>query len=301
MAFAKHAALAGAAIIRPSSAGSVGSRSENSNLSSASKNTRIPRPATVAPNSTNSRRPITLMEAYRLAEEEEELRGAPYGPDASPSPAPRPWRSRNSSEEAKMRKLLNQDPQDIRGRESKTPDVGRSSIPRRPGSSLSERSSHSSGSSDRRVSSDANKGNLSAKSGLFSKSKVGPNIARTGEALARKASNSSLRSSGSVSPAPRAYRERNSLGREDSVPNFDPLPEIRAVYSYPTPEYEGNASSPNKSYAWQLENDFTAGDLSISESPRIRVDSTGKPRRSRSSRRPPSSTPSPQPVEAREY
>ncbi|OHE98188.1 hypothetical protein CORC01_06556 [Colletotrichum orchidophilum] len=62
-----------------------------------------------------------------------------------------------------------------------------------------------------------------------------------------------------------------------------PLPSVEAtgLPQEPTPPTSRPASanpefrSPDKSYAWQLDADFTAGDLQISDSPRIRTGGTG--------------------------
>lgn len=140
--------------------------------------------------------------------------------------------------------------------------------------------------------------------GLFGKTRVGPKVSETGNVLAKKASNSSLRGS----PA----RRRDS--QWDSVPTTreDPIATDLAVspadlqrndkhVPIPSIEYESASDeraspndrlaqpSPEKSQNWQLDADFTAGDIQISDSPRIRTaQSNGRP-----SRRPSSITNSP--------
>ncbi|KAL0936224.1 uncharacterized protein CTRU02_208439 [Colletotrichum truncatum] len=133
-----------------------------------------------------------------------------------------------------------------------------------------------------------------------------------GQSLGRKASNSSLNGSSqslgrrtsygslSASPRPGAFAKssvpegwikhlldqdekgvkRNSMAQSDWQNAADtPIPSIEALE--PTPPTSRPAStnpetkSPEKSYAWQLDADFTAGDLQISDSPRIRMGGTG--------------------------
>ncbi|PNY23153.1 Uncharacterized protein TCAP_06908 [Tolypocladium capitatum] len=76
--------------------------------------TRIPRPSTSA---FHKRRPISLSEAFRLAEEEEELEALHMqAMDGSPSPAPRPWRARGGRDEARLRQMLGEDHLDTKAR-----------------------------------------------------------------------------------------------------------------------------------------------------------------------------------------
>ncbi|KAJ3957537.1 hypothetical protein N0V92_005896 [Colletotrichum tropicale] len=58
-----------------------------------------------------------------------------------------------------------------------------------------------------------------------------------------------------------------------------PLPSVEALEPTPPTSRPGStnpeARSPEKSFAWQLDADFTAGDLQISDSPRIRISGSG--------------------------
>ncbi|KAL2881967.1 hypothetical protein SGCOL_002706 [Colletotrichum sp. CLE4] len=68
---------------------------------------------------------------------------------------------------------------------------------------------------------------------------------------------------------------------EDDIAADTPLPSVERLPQEPTPPTSRPASanpeyrSPDKSYAWQLDADFTAGDLQISDSPRIRTGGAG--------------------------
>ncbi|PHH69080.1 hypothetical protein CDD80_7040 [Ophiocordyceps camponoti-rufipedis] len=67
---------------------------------------------------------------------------------------------------------------------------------------------------------------------------------------------------GSPSPAPRPWRTGQSEDKVAALPDLVP-----GIDDMPLPSVE----SPEKSFAWQIEDDFTAGDLQVSDSPRIKV------------------------------
>ncbi|KAI6084475.1 hypothetical protein F4821DRAFT_242622 [Hypoxylon rubiginosum] len=141
--------------------------------------------------------------------------------------------------------------------------------------------------------------------GLFGKARVGPKVSETGHILAKKASDSSLRGSParrrdsqwSASPVKRdsAVGVNRAIGPVDLKHSNKPTP-------IPSIEYESASDeraspndqvvslSPEKSQNWQLDADFTAGDIQISDSPRIRtIQSNGRiPRRSPSATNSPS-------------
>ncbi|PFH59938.1 hypothetical protein XA68_11677 [Ophiocordyceps unilateralis] len=93
---------------------------------------------------------------------------------------------------------------------------------------------------------------------------------------------------GSPSPAPRPWRNSGSfqpdekatttpldgVGLPDLVPGIEdmPLPSIEREPA-PSPVKPITIAPPEKSFAWQIEDDFTAGDLQVSDSPRIKVGS----------------------------
>lgn len=123
--------------------------------------------------------------------------------------------------------------------------------------------------------------------GLFAtKSRVGPKVAETAHTLARKASNSSLE--GSPARQRNAQRASDALrasvdsidwetaGQDSVLPSveFAPLPPVEF-----DPEHGARNSpklgpidlSPEKSYNWNFDAEFTAGDLQISDSPRVKL------------------------------
>ncbi|SPO03989.1 uncharacterized protein DNG_06672 [Cephalotrichum gorgonifer] len=282
---------------RPSRPSSALSMKSDSGASTTPRGTRLPRPATTAPPYTRSKPLFTLEEAYRMAEKEEEEKelasiGSPGGVDASPSPAPRPWR-RNKSDDANMRDAPSPSAKAAPGRPSPRSRASLpSNIPRRPGSSASQTSSTTSGSPLPRGVPDF--GKRSPTTNLFgAKARIGPKVAKTGQVLAKKASNSSLdgRASSSVqgrgpAKAKGAFgstksgtgagkeNQRPGVGLSDGehdaipVPSTEPSPDARLSSSWDVLDHP----SPNKSYAWEMDAEFTEGDLQVSDSPRIRID-----------------------------
>ncbi|KAM0262743.1 hypothetical protein ACHAQJ_001537 [Trichoderma viride] len=217
--------------------------------------TRIPRMNSLP---QTRRKPISLREAMELAEGEEEAAKMmleagldnPIAADGSPSPAPRPWRARTASEVSEMRRIHGEDHLDTKGR-SKIPSV---------------------------------RSNLSATLVGGREAAVGVSPARATrlngvDSLARQ------RSSDFASPAIRnalrsghagATRDATSTnggdsnGLPDLVPGIEdiPLSSVDPALSAATLVQQ---SSPDKSFAWQMDEDFTAGELQISDSPRVRV------------------------------
>jgi hypothetical protein len=140
----------------------------------------------------------------------------------------------------------------------------------------------------------------SRQNSLFRKSRIGPKIAETGDSLAKKTSDGSLdgspqkrRSWGTKGNVPRGWlkkfmsmplpdRDRQQISIAESSQQLDedvPIPSIETGPDglEPTPPSSRPTSadaqdpSQNKSYAWQVDADFTAGDIQFSDSPRIRV------------------------------
>ncbi|GAB1311192.1 Inner centromere protein ARK-binding domain-containing protein [Madurella fahalii] len=232
--------------------------------------TRIPRPA--------SRRTFTLSDAYRLAEEEEAAQG-------SPSPAPRSWRSRRESSDKRSSKFWG-----TASTESQTrPGLNRTSLDSAPDSAADGLQSRQSDTSDstfdeklRQYALDQSNPEEPVRrgSGLFSRSKIGSKIVETGRELVRKTSRSSLDGS-----SPRASKTTGSStwrrlsGRKRESSNASSAQESagseQADHNSPNelPQPGGTPPgfpSPNKSFAWQADADFTAGDLQISSSPPVR-------------------------------
>ncbi len=258
---------------RPTSSGSV------SDPKIASPNsTRIPRPA--------QRPPFTLSDAYQLAEDEEEAA------QGSPSPAPRLWRSRRESVEkrnARTRSPIASDAQQRGELSRKSSGLSRRDSRDEP-DAPSQQSDHSDSTFDEKLrqyardkTSPEEPGRRS--NGLFSRSRLGTRIVETGkELLVRKSSRNSLDSS----PSPRipkattnspsllqrlsgirprssdASSAREPLDWVHSSKNaHDDLPQPGAVLP--------GLQTPNRSFAWQTEADFTAGDLQVSDSPPVAV------------------------------
>lgn len=124
--------------------------------------------------------------------------------------------------------------------------------------------------------------------GLFTtKGRVGPKVAETATTLARKVSNGSLGSSpvdrreNLAAPntgyaAPNDRHKWNAARHNSLLPSveFEPLPpvEIEGDENQGSPSLAKPTNpSPEKSYNWNLDADFTADDLQISDSPRIKL------------------------------
>ncbi|GKT63251.1 hypothetical protein ColTof4_05163 [Colletotrichum tofieldiae] len=332
-----------AAIPRPSSSASQ-TPSINSNHSAEiiSPSSRIPRPKStigIFAKGTGA----SVAEAWKLADENrvrtlDRARRASPAIDASPSPAPRPYISRQTHDEAKTRQTLGKDTVDYtrpRPLSRLSSDSLRDSYVARYGSSPgSQNSLSSSGSFDRRLSQYEREISQSPSASrepdnLFGKARTGPRIAETGHTLARRTSNSSLNGAQSLgrrasnsslnggqnlgrrtsygslssSPRPGAFAKSHvpegrikellqqdemgikrsvsaKLGEEGAADTPIPSIEAAALPQEPTPPTSRPASanpemlSPEKSYAWQLDADFTAGDLQVSDSPRITMGGT---------------------------
>ncbi|KZL78904.1 hypothetical protein CI238_07037 [Colletotrichum incanum] len=332
-----------AAIPRPSSSASqTPSISPNHSAEIISPGSRIPRPKStigIFAKGTGA----SVAEAWKLADENrvqtlERARRVSPAIDASPSPAPRPYISRQTHDEAKTRRSLGKDAVDYtrpRPLSRLSSDSLRDSYVARYGSSPASQNSHSSsGSFDRRLSQYEREISQSPSASrepdnLFDKARTGPRIAETGHTLARRTSNSGLNGAHSLgrkasnsslnggqhlgrrtsygslssSPRPGAFAKSHvpegrikellqqdemgikrsismKLGEESAADTPIPSIEAAALPQEPTPPTSRPASanpemlSPEKSYAWQLDADFTAGDLQVSDSPRITMGGT---------------------------
>ncbi|UNI23861.1 hypothetical protein JDV02_009654 [Purpureocillium takamizusanense] len=193
-------------------------RDSNSNASvSSSGGTRIPRPSSAT---FRQRRPLSLSEAFRLAEDEER---AAQGVDGSPSPAPRTWRAKSGQDEVKQREQLGHDHLDTKARSKQS---------EKPTSSLYSRE-------------------------RFEELK---SRARQGLGAATGPDSS------------------DSLNIPALVPGIEDVP-IRSIETDDRPAgrsplRSAKNRSPHKSFGWgDFDEDFTGGDLQISDSPRIKVGS----------------------------
>ena len=246
-------------------------------------------------------RGITLADAFRMTADEEEELGR-----SSPSPAPRSVRQRRSEGELRLLGLTGQSPLhakrpngprrtsvNLHEDSGLTCSVGRTSIPR------PIRLSDDDDDLDRKIhqferDQQRKQGALERGPGLFSRTNVGERVAETGHELAKKASNNSLKENsparprtwGSkgkatsdwmkralVSPDKLPLQERNkSSGTSKEILSYDkPIPsvEVHAPSTAPSSEPELVKLSPQRSFAWKLDADFTEGDIQISNSPRV--------------------------------
>lgn len=134
--------------------------------------------------------------------------------------------------------------------------------------------------------------------GLFSRrNSIGPKVTETANALATKASDDGIQEAqgpyGASLEAHSRKQSSESLLSEEDYHRFSPLPSIEPSRvdvdrsspsknrprfsprrSYNSPSKNRPNFSPEKSYNWQLDADFTAGDLQVSDSPRIKAAKT---------------------------
>jgi hypothetical protein len=279
----------------PDDAGANGRPPSSSSSSSGSRSpalrtSRIPKPSPAKKTLSKPRRPLSLSEAYKMAEEEEA--SAARG---SPSPAPRPWRVKGDLDEGRMRKLLGDNasgfghPRNSRRIHNKNPDEDNTQSSGASSESPSRRSQVSAAEIDRNVGRHEEdqsriEGVVGGKNGLFSKTNVGPRVAETAQELQRKASNNSL-GGRSPSPSPRQWGVRGKPrqhwltrilsspgrgdGREDDETERD-APVASLERASPAARLPDLARSPEKSFAWQTDADFTARELEVSSSPPVR-------------------------------
>ncbi|KAL2269893.1 hypothetical protein VTJ83DRAFT_2077 [Remersonia thermophila] len=249
---------------RPNSSGSISDVS-------LSTNTKIPRLV--------QRHGFSLSDAYRLAEEEEHDQG-------SPSPAPRMWRSRRGSMDQLRRQASNATPLASRNSDGHIDDIARSQDD--SDSTFDEKL--------RQFAKDQEEAENPSRrsSGLLSRSKLGTRLVETGKELLRKSSNNSLENPSpprsaktapdtpsflrrlasrrrGVGDSPSAYASSDSTrpgdpglhGDEISHPSTTPRGE--PVRGFP------DTQTPNRSFAWQTDADFTGGDLQVSTSPPVAI------------------------------
>ena len=203
--------------------------------------TRIPRPSIAG---VQSRRPISFIEAFKIAQEEEEEAERERQQGGSPSPAPRPWRARpgQPQDEIQARKLLAEDHLD--------------------------KKSHTRQLTERLLNAQAPKASAKpSEVGLGAMMSAGPgNNSVLQERINDWMTESPSWSNRHADSPPDSLRD----GRlPELVPGIDDVP----FPSVETPARRFAVRSPEKSFTWQVDEDFTAGDLQISDSPRIKVGS----------------------------
>ncbi|KAF7548496.1 hypothetical protein G7Z17_g7022 [Cylindrodendrum hubeiense] len=246
-------------------------RSSSSSLASPG-GTRIPKPSGVT---FSSRKQLSLSEAFsRAAMEDEEESDQSLVMDASPSPAPRVARAKREEEDKRMRKILGQDHLDTKA-------------PARP---FSRQSLAASTLGEVRPSPE--KYDSPRRRTFYGKSRIGLGPKEPAqEPVSPKVNGTKPKDpaeerredpASRLLPAPRTLKhipskdDLTNQGRiPPLVPGIEDLPwpsiengQQQQEAAPPTPFNPENAS-PEKSFAWQVDQDFTAGDLQISDSPRI--------------------------------
>jgi hypothetical protein len=258
------------------------------NNSPSTGSTRIPRPASSLSNQPR----FTLSDAYRMAEEEE---AAAQG---SPSPAPRLWRARREPINGKLQKSASP-----KSGSPKTGSPGASEPRRRQSAGIpfgvkredTASSVESIGTPPPRRS-DVSENDVDERVRQKTLSRLGLKITSTAKELVRKTSRSSLNNespsrSGRSTPNGGGWLSRRLSSRkgggsgnaspEKGSPRLEQGPELSRPGSFVLVEdpisqpatAPADLRSPEKSFAWQADADFTAGDLQISDSPRV---STGR-------------------------
>lgn len=261
---------------------------------------RIPRPTSRASPRTR-RRSLTLEEAFDLAEHRRAI--------GSPSPAPRPARQNSgSSEHRPLPHLFSQKPIDL-GRLGKVrPGTslrrdGTLSSKDSFGSTSrkAEESDSEMGRKLKQFEEDEKiiKSMKEDKKGLFIKPRISINGAGPRAAPARAPSNGNFggnNSTGDNAPRPtwgnlhqnnpdwlkkfepalkEAAEEDARKGvagvrrKSPSASPTKPFAEQNSPLNIPRPATAAPVRSPDKSYAWQVDEDFTAGDLQVSNSPPV--------------------------------
>ncbi|KAK4183323.1 hypothetical protein QBC35DRAFT_115974 [Podospora australis] len=258
---------------RPTSAGWP------SDTGAASTNTRIPRLA-------QQSRSFSITDAYHLAKEEE---AAAQG---SPSPAPRSWRN--------SLKLSSAGPpgsQPRRGLSGKSTESLPGDLAGSTGS-LGAQSQQSDSSFDDKIrqhglTQGIPETSVRSSSSVFLKSGIGPKIIETGNRMVRRTSRNSLdghsspQSANTTSTNTRFSRllSGKKRGLNSSVTatqtpaggidvgegsSGEPLQSSTDLPLHPHTGLS-TAGSPEKSFAWEAEANFTAGDLQVSNSPPLHI------------------------------
>ncbi|RGP59991.1 hypothetical protein FSPOR_10937 [Fusarium sporotrichioides] len=248
---------------RRGSVGSVGSR-----------DSKLPTPRF----SSSARKRLSMSDAFALAAKEvdEDSEGS-QAVDASPSPAPRTWRERHQGNESQLRQAYNQNHSHL---DTKAP-----SRPFSRGSFAASRipeAKHSPGTASPRQRTFYGK----SRAGLsFGHKEPTPETngvqagSRPGSAagISRPDSASGIPRPSSSWGGLRQMPSKDDLTKQGRIPELVPgiedlLPSIEGPDAQNEPANpEPAEASPEKSFAWQVDDDFTAGEFQMSDSPRIRM------------------------------
>ncbi|RGP70861.1 hypothetical protein FLONG3_7317 [Fusarium longipes] len=251
---------------RRGSIGSIGSR-----------DSKLPTPRF----SSSARKRLSMSDAFALAAQEvdDDSEGSQHV-DASPSPAPRTWRERHQGDESQMRQMYNQSHLDTKvpSRPFSRGSLAASRIPeakKSPDKTASPRQRNFYGKSRAGLSfghkeptpeTDAPLTN-GVQAGSRPGSAMGVPPPESASGIPRPGSNWGLRHMPSKDDLTKQGRIPELVpGIEDLLPSIE-APDAQNEPANPEPV----EASPEKSFAWQMDDDFTAGELQISDSPRIRM------------------------------
>ncbi|ESU09114.1 hypothetical protein FGSG_04040 [Fusarium graminearum PH-1] len=218
-----------------------------------------------------------MSDAFALAarEVDEDSEGS-QAVDASPSPAPRTWRERNQGNESQLRQTYNQS-----HLETKAP-----SRPFSRGSFAASRipeAKHSPGTASPRQRTFYGKSRAGLPFGLKEQTLRPETNGVQGGSRPGSAAGIPRPESASGIPRPgsnwglRHMPSKDDLTKQGRIPELVPgiedlLPSIEGPDAQNGPvNPEPAEASPEKSFAWQVDDDFTAGELQMSDSPRIRM------------------------------
>lgn len=253
-----------------------------------SPNSRIPRPNSIPP------RQFSIKEAYQKVVEAEEKEAA----QGSPSPAPRTWRSKlDGGEKTDNSPSKSQAPRrrtgsgksvtvspNQRGTLEKVDSLTTGAQGNDDSDSDIDHKIRQFGKEQEYRESDGAQV-LGGSNGLFAKNKLGPKVSETGKELSRKASNGSLDATlPSTGYRPWGLKAGSTSGwlkrAMASTENRDDNPGAHGPSDAPPI----SAPTPNKSFAWDTDADFTAGDLLASNSPPVKTERTSSPPRYRNTK-----------------
>ncbi|KAI1070661.1 hypothetical protein LB507_006844 [Fusarium sp. FIESC RH6] len=256
-----------------------------SNGSIGSRDSKLPTPKF----SASARKRLSMSDAFALAAREiEDDSDGTQAVDASPSPAPRAWRERNQGDESQVRQLFNHNQSHLDTKAPSRPfsrgSLAASRIPgikKSPDKTASPRERSFYGKS-RAGLSFGNKKPTPEPNALTNGVQAG---SRPGSAagIARPESASGIPRPGSNWGGLRQMPSKDDLTKQGRIPELVPgiedlLPSIEGAdgqnepaNTEPAEPAEKAQASPEKSFAWEVDDDFTAGELQISDSPRIRM------------------------------
>ncbi|KAI5458712.1 hypothetical protein BGZ63DRAFT_362197 [Mariannaea sp. PMI_226] len=247
-------------------------RSSTSSLGSTS-GSRIPRPSSII---LSNRKQLSLKEAMnRAALEMDDESDRSHVMDASPSPAPRIARSRREEEDKRMRKILGQDHLDTK---APARPFSRQSLASSP---LTEaRPSPGKQDSPRRRSlygkPRAGLGHLEPSQDGKSPKLNGPQLEGHSQPITKDRLEVPF---SKLPPTLKHLPSKDDLTNQGRIPALAP-----GIEDLPWPSVEKDEQhqpinappptknvSPEKSFGWEFDQDLAAGDLQISDSPRIRI------------------------------